>query len=174
MVYGSEEYSPSQPEKKGHDMLRIKSVHLLNGGKQIFVEIPQIRPVDQLHLYHKGSEGHTRTLEFFATIHNLGKPFTKFPGYTAVAKDAIAASFKTAHDPKTMITACTACHHETQRVVGPSLVEIRKLYANNPQGIVDWAMNPKNKTPNAPPMPSFYFAGQKNLMVIAKQILKME
>jgi cytochrome c551/c552 len=73
-----------------------------------------------------------------------------------------------------MITACTACHHENQRVVGPSLTEIRKRYANNPQGIVDWAMNPVNKTPNTPPMPSFYFAGQKNLMIIAKQILEMK
>ena len=39
------------------------------------------------------------------------------------------------------------------------------------KGIVDWAMNPQNKTPNTPPMPSFYFAGQKNLMIIARQIL---
>jgi hypothetical protein len=174
MVYGSEEYSPSQPEKKGHDMLHIKSVHLLKGGKQIFVEIPQIRPVDQLHLYHKGSEGRSRTLEFFATIHNLGEAFTDFPGYRAVRKVVKAPPIREAHDPKTMITACIACHHETKRVVGPPMVEIRKLYANNPQGIVDWAMNPQNKTPNTPPMPSFYFAGQKNLMIIAKQILKME
>ena len=35
----------------------------------------------------------------------------------------------------------------------------------------DWAMNPQNKTPNTPPMPSFYFAGQKNQMIIARQIL---
>jgi hypothetical protein len=39
------------------------------------------------------------------------------------------------------------------------------------KGIGDWAMNPQNKTPNTPPMPSFYFAGQKNLMIIARQIL---
>ena len=155
-------------------MLRIKSVHLLQGGKQVFVEIPQIRPVDQLHLYHKGSEGRSRTLEFFATIHNLGKPFTDFPGYREEEKVATVAPIREAHDPKTMITACIACHHETKRVVGPPMAEIRKRYANNPQGIVNWAMNPQNKTPNTPPMPSFYFAGQKNLMIIARQILKME
>ena len=73
-----------------------------------------------------------------------------------------------------MMAACIACHHETQRVVGPPLAEIRRRYANNPQGIVKWAMNPVNQTPNTPPMPSFSFAGEENLMIIAKQILEMK
>jgi cytochrome c551/c552 len=174
LSYGSEEYSPSQPQQKGHDMLQIKAVHRLSGGKQIFVEIPQLQPVDQLHLFHKASVGRTRPLEIFATVHNLGKAFTDFPGYREVPKVAKAAFFKAKQDPKTMMTACIACHHETQRVVGPPLAEIRKRYANNPQGIVKWAMNPVNQTPNTPPMPSFSFAGEENLMIIAKQILEMK
>ena len=174
LSYGSEEYSPSQPQQKGHDMLQIKAVHRLSGGKQIFVEIPQLQPVDQLHLFHKASVGRTRPLEIFATVHNLGKAFTDFPGYREVPKVAKAAFFKAKQDPKTMMTACIACHHETQRVVGPPLAEIRRRYANNPQGIVKWAMNPVNQTPNTPPMPSFSFAGEENLMIIAKQILEMK
>jgi hypothetical protein len=53
-----------------------------------------------------------------------------------------------------------------------NLVLCRKSSAFEPgTDFRDWAMNPQNKTPNTPPMPSFYFAGQKNLMIIARQIL---
>ena len=74
------------------------------------------------------------------------------------------------------MTACTSCHHPTQRVIGPPFAEIRQRYTNNPDGIVKFAMKPENKNydprkPDLPPMPSFDFLGEKNLRIIADQIL---
>lgn len=53
---------------------------------------------------------------------------------------------------------------------GKSL-KVLATHLRNPDGIVKWAMNPVKKTPNAPPMPSFYFAGAKTLRTIAEEIL---
>lgn len=172
LAYGSPEFSVKYPQQKGHDPLRIRSVHQLNDGKQLFIEIPQLQPVNQLHLYYQGAAT-TQRLEFFATIHNLDQPFTDFPNYQPIKKRNALPTPQLADmfDPAAMIQACAACHHPTIRVVGPPFSEIKQRYANNPQGIVDWAMNPQNKTPDSPPMPSFHFLGEEKLMIIAKQIL---
>ena len=73
--------------------------------------------------------------------------------------------------PANLLGACVVCHHPTRQIVGPSFSEIRKRYAGNPDGIVEWAMNPQNKTPELPPMPSFQFMGAENLKEIARLIL---
>ncbi|NQZ59975.1 MAG: hypothetical protein HRT88_21185 [Lentisphaeraceae bacterium] len=168
-AYGSKEYSVEQPTKEGHDRLRIKSVQYLDGGKKIFLEIPQIQPVDQLHLYFKGNS----PVEIFATVHQLGKVFSDYPTYEKIAKvygkvlDANKLS-----DPKELIKACTACHHPTQKIIGPSFTEIRKLYKGNAAGIVKWAKNPQIKNPRLPAMPSFSYMEEETLLKIANYILK--
>jgi cytochrome c551/c552 len=168
LAYGSAEYSVASPDQVGHDPLAIRSVHRLDGGRQVFVEIPQLEPVNQLHLYYQGSVASER-LEFFATVHNLGQPFTEIAGYAAIKKEHNTSAAELT--PAALITACTACHHPTLKLVGPPLAEIRARYANNPEGIVKWALNPVRKTPNAPPMPSFYFVGEDKLRIIANEIL---
>ena len=168
-AYGSKEYSVLEPMKEGHDRLNVKSVQYLDGGKKIFLEIPQLQPVDQLHLYFNGKT----TLELFATVHQLGKPFTNYPGYKKITKvygKALDPSALSA--PKALIQTCAACHHPTQRVVGPSFVEIRKIYKDNPAGIVKWAKNPQVKNPQLPPMPSFSYMPEETLLKIANFILK--
>ena len=168
-AYGSKEYSVQNPMEKGHDRLEVRSVQYLDGGKKIFLEIPQIQPADQLHLHFNGES----KLEMFATIHKLGNPFTEFPGYTKITKVyGKALDADALNDPKILIQACAACHHPTQKVVGPSFIEIRKMYANNPQGIVKWAKNPQVKNPQLPPMPSFSFMKDETLIKIANYILK--
>ncbi|MCM8538375.1 MAG: hypothetical protein NE334_20700 [Lentisphaeraceae bacterium] len=167
-AYGSKEYSVKNPTQKGHDRLRVRSVQYLSGGKEIFLEIPQLQPVDQLHLYFNGKS----PIEFFATIHKLGKAYTDFEAYTKITKVLGKALDKDAlNSPKMLIQACLACHHPTQKVVGPPFTEIRKMYKDNPQGIVDWAKNPKVKNPQLPPMPSFNFMEDEKLMKIANYIL---
>ncbi|MHC4995762.1 MAG: c-type cytochrome, partial [Planctomycetota bacterium] len=168
--YGSPEYSVKHPDQTGHDPVEIRAVHRLQGGKQLFIEIPQLQPVNQFHLYYRGAPDSER-LEIFATIHNLAPPFTRFPGYQPVAKTNTPTNNFDTFDAANMIQACTACHHPTIKVVGPPFSEIRERYAGNPQGIVQWAIFPENKTPEMPPMPSFYFMGRDNLMDIAKRIL---
>ncbi|MFK5924981.1 MAG: heme-binding domain-containing protein [Verrucomicrobiota bacterium] len=168
--YGSAEYSVKNPGKKGHDQLEIRSVHRIGDGRQIFIEIPQLQPVNQFQLHFAG----TRRIEIFATIHQLGEPYTDFPGYEKITKTgSTGLSINTVAEltPAALMSACATCHHPTKRVVGPPFSEIRQRYANNPDGIVKWAMNPENKNPELPPMPSFNFLGKEKLKIIAKKIL---
>ncbi len=168
--YGSAEYSVKQPETPGHDPLQIRSVHRVGDGRQLFLEIPQLQPVHQLHLHCANDP----RLELFATLHQLGKPYTEFPGYEPIQKTSLGGEALTAVDdfsPAALMQACAACHHPTQKVVGPPFAEIRQRYANNPDGIVKWAMNPENKNPELPPMPSFNFLGEEKLRIIADYIL---
>ena len=171
--YGSKEYSVIDPAKTGHDHVDISAVHRIGDGRRIFVEIPQLRPVNQLHLHFNGN---TR-IEIFATLHRLGKPFTEYPSYQEFSKNWGADSTITkvdANDPKILMTACSACHHAEQRIVGPPMNELRIRYAGNPAGIVKWAMAPQNKNPQLPPMPSFSFLGEEKLLIIARHILASE
>lgn len=79
-AYGSPEYSVKYPDTPGHDPLAIRSVQTLEGGRSVFVEIPQIVPAGQVHL--RLGTGH----DLFLTVHALGKAFTDFEGYTKIAK----------------------------------------------------------------------------------------
>ncbi|MBL9179946.1 MAG: heme-binding domain-containing protein [Verrucomicrobiaceae bacterium] len=83
--YGSPEYSVKYADTPGHDPLEVRSVQKLEGGKAIFLEIPQIVPANQIHL--RVSTGH----DIFMTAHALADPFTDFPGYTKIAKTNHAA-----------------------------------------------------------------------------------
>ena len=58
-AYGSPEYSVRDPGSQGHDRLSLRSVHVLNGGKRIFLEMPEWRPAMTTHLYGKlkGGDG---------------------------------------------------------------------------------------------------------------------
>lgn len=97
-AYGSPEYSPSHPGVQGHDPLRIASTHVMSDKRSIFVEIPDLQPVSQLHLrLHVNSDdeyavcnaagsGH----DLFITVHRLDTPFQNFPGYTPVDKTIAA------------------------------------------------------------------------------------
>jgi hypothetical protein len=84
-AYGSPEYSVKYPESPGHDVLAIKSAQVLDGGKTVFLEIPQLVPASQIHL-HVGIAA-DRAQDVFLTAHHLGQPFVGFPGYVAVPKD---------------------------------------------------------------------------------------
>ena len=86
--YGSPEFSTHHPGVVGHDRLAITGVYPMNGGKTLFLEIPELQPVSQLHLHVRGKPG--RPIDLFATIHRLDSPFTGFPGYRPTEK-AIAA-----------------------------------------------------------------------------------
>jgi azurin len=83
-AYGSPEYSLRYPETPGHDPLEIRSAHVLDGGKSLFVEIPQLAPAGQVHLHVRVSKA--KAYDIFLTAHGLAQPFTGFPGYTAVPK----------------------------------------------------------------------------------------
>ncbi len=84
-AYGSPEFSPSQRGVKGHDHVPITSVHIQPDGKTVFLEMPSLQPVNQLHLQLEVNENDRRH-DLYATVHELDKPFSQFPGYRPVAK----------------------------------------------------------------------------------------
>src|SRR5262249_23546482 len=47
-------------------------------------EIPELQPVNQLHLHVRPGEGDP--IDVFATVHRLADPFRGFPGYSPVTK----------------------------------------------------------------------------------------
>ncbi|MDX1944760.1 MAG: TIM barrel protein [Pirellulaceae bacterium] len=76
--YGSPELAPSHPGIVGHEALDIAAVHCLD-ERTLFVELPDLQPVNQLHLVLQVDRGQPQ--ELFVTVHRLDQPFTGFPGY---------------------------------------------------------------------------------------------
>ena len=82
----------------GHDPLRIASAHVLPDGRSIFLEIPDLQPVNQLHLrLHVNSDDEYRVCnpagsghDLFITVHRLGGDFRDFPGYQPIKKTIAA------------------------------------------------------------------------------------
>lgn len=88
-AYGSGEYSVKSPGALGHDPVEIRSVHLLPDRRSLFVEIPQLHPVMQLHLYMEltGADGTPFRPDLYYSIFKIGAPFTDLPGYRDIAKE---------------------------------------------------------------------------------------
>jgi putative heme-binding domain-containing protein len=87
-AYGSPEFSPRHPGTPGHDSWPIASAHVLADGQSLFLEIPDLQPVNQLHLHLRVDS--TAAQDLYVTIHKLGPPFADFPGYKPVAKQIAA------------------------------------------------------------------------------------
>lgn len=88
-AYGSPEYSVRYADTPGHDPLEIRSAQVLDGGKTLFLEIPQILPAGQIHLHVAVTA--ERTHDVFLTAHALAPEFTDFPSYAKIAKTNHAA-----------------------------------------------------------------------------------
>lgn len=85
-AYGSPEYSVRHSSVAGHDVLGVASAHLMEGGRQLFLEIPQLTVSSQVHLQVELGGGETTAL--FLSAHALGEPFKDFKGYRPIAKQA--------------------------------------------------------------------------------------
>ncbi len=96
-AYGSPELSTTHPGTTGHDSLHIASAHVLNDGRSLFIELPDLQPVNQLHLRlnvnadeslscSPSGSGH----DLMITVHQMDAPFTDFPGYSANPEKVIA------------------------------------------------------------------------------------
>jgi putative heme-binding domain-containing protein len=86
--YGSQEFSPGHFGAVGHDALAVTAAHVLPDGHSVFLEMPELQPVNQLHLRCRVDGGEAR--DVFATVHELAAPFTVFPGYRPAPKTVAA------------------------------------------------------------------------------------
>jgi len=86
--YGSREFSPSHYGMPGHDPLPIASAHLLPDGRSLFLEMPDLQPVNQLHL--NVGLAKDRHCDLFITVHKLGEPFRELPNYREATRPIAA------------------------------------------------------------------------------------
>ena len=86
--YGSSEWSSRHPGTTGHDRLTIRSSHVLADGRSLFLEIPDLQPVNQLHLHLRPDGG--PPVDVYATVHKMSAPFTGFSGYRPIEKTIAA------------------------------------------------------------------------------------
>ncbi|MEN3942330.1 LamG-like jellyroll fold domain-containing protein [Prosthecobacter sp. SYSU 5D2] len=89
-AYGSPEMSAKYADTVGHDPLEIRSAQVLEGGKALFLEIPQLVPASMIHLRVAVTEG--RAHDVFLTAHALAPAFTEFDGYEKIAKTFVPAT----------------------------------------------------------------------------------
>ena len=83
-AYGSPEFSPRHFGTPGHDPLTIAGAHVLADGKTLFLEIPDLQPVNQLHLRMNVDKGPAQ--QIFLTVNKLGTPFTDIPNFKPVKR----------------------------------------------------------------------------------------
>lgn len=86
--YGSPEFSPSHYGTAGHDPLAIRSATVLSDGRSLFLEIPDIQPVNQLHLHV--AVGPDTTRDVFATVHAFHEPFRGIPNGREITRPVAA------------------------------------------------------------------------------------
>src|SRR4029077_3022803 len=71
-----------------HDPLPIASAHVTSDGYGLFLVIPALQPVNQLHLHLGLAPG--MTCDMIVTVHKLDKPYSGFPGYRPTEKTIAA------------------------------------------------------------------------------------
>ncbi|MBT4519541.1 MAG: cytochrome-c peroxidase [Halieaceae bacterium] len=69
------------------------------------------------------------------------------------------------------LSICAGCHTYTGRMIGPPVQIIQALYANNPQGIVDYMTKPVKKREDYPEMPPQDYLDEETRMAVAKHML---
>ncbi len=80
--YGSKEYSVLHPPMIGHDCLTIASVHVLDQGSTLFLEIPDLQLCSQLHLRLQVEKGEDAQ-DLFATVNAMDTDRVDIPNYVA-------------------------------------------------------------------------------------------
>jgi hypothetical protein len=73
-AYGSPEYSVDNPTVRKHDKLNVTSVRLSPDRKSVFLEVPNMKPSDQIKVSMSldAADGADVTTEIYGTIHKLG------------------------------------------------------------------------------------------------------
>ena len=85
---------------------------------------------------------------------------------------ALSAALASAQDGKLLYEQnCAACHLPDQMVVGPSLIEITKLYDKKPKEFVAWAIKPLKKRNGVIEMPSMAHLGEANLLAVREYMI---
>jgi sugar phosphate isomerase/epimerase len=95
-TYGSYHYSPSDPDRVGHDGLAVQNARMSEGGKKLILQIAGLRPVDQIHvaLNLRTLAGAALKCNVYGTINALAPPLEATAGARLgqlLAKDNLVA-----------------------------------------------------------------------------------
>jgi cytochrome c2/glucose/arabinose dehydrogenase len=92
--YGSPEFRPSDERRRGRDLVPIRSATLLDDGRSLFLEIPDLRPVMQMSVQYalRSPEGTVLRSSIDHTIHQLRSPYSLPPRRIADPTEAETAS----------------------------------------------------------------------------------
>jgi len=71
--YGSDDYQPNDPDRKGRAAWDVRSASVVDGGTSVFLEIPDIRPVHQLAIQFSLADADGRPVQssLHATVHRV-------------------------------------------------------------------------------------------------------
>ena len=74
--YGSKDYSVKDPNREGHDEMKVTAAKLSEDRRSIVIQLPEIQPVMQMKIAYNltGADGHTFRGEVYHTIHGLHQP----------------------------------------------------------------------------------------------------
>lgn len=71
----------------------------------------------------------------------------------------------------TYLAVCTGCHTYDSRLVGPPMIAIKALYANNAKGMAEWIAKPVHKRKDYPEMPPQDYLPAEVRVAVANYIL---
>lgn len=74
-AYGSKDWSVAHPDQEGHDTLEVRSAKLLDDGKSVFLEVPDLKPVMQVEIKYNvdTQRGDALRNTIYGTINRLGE-----------------------------------------------------------------------------------------------------
>ena len=85
---------------------------------------------------------------------------------------SVSAENEEVATPLAFTINCSGCHLLDKAVVGPSLVDIAKIYHKDEAAFIKWCVEPGKKRPQMPQMPSMAHVAEGDLKEIYQYIIK--
>jgi len=163
-AYGSLEYSVKRPSQEGHDRVRVKSVKILPDQKSVFLEIPNLLPAMQTHIYTEvNTEEGPLEVNAFATLVHLDKAKPGFAKPVPALKSRMASLRIRGTKTENERVAGNAANTPKGRIrAGETLFKMFCIGCHGPQG--------KGLPSIAPTLHSDWVSGDREVLV--KVLLK--
>jgi cytochrome c len=89
-------------------------------------------------------------------------------------KDNLSSMDQSAKGEKVFSQYCSACHNLKNKVVGPPILEMKKIYSKDTVALKKWIRSPGKKRPDYPQMPAFPQLEDSELEELASYILSVK
>jgi len=163
-AYGSLEYSVKRPTQVGHDRVRVSKVKVLPNGKSVFLEIPDLLPAMQIHIYAEvNTEEGPLEVNAFASLVHLDKAKSGFAEPVPALKSRTASLRVRGSKTENERVAGNAANTPRGRIrAGETLFKMFCIGCHGPDG--------KGLPSISPTLHSDWVAGDREILV--KVLLK--